>query len=36
MMAAGLKIAFLTTVFGSITFILPRIGIIVLRVLQKA
>jgi len=36
MMAAGLKIAFLTTVFGSITFILPRIGIIVLRALQKA
>ena len=36
MMASGLKIAFLTTVFGSITFILPRIGIIVLRALQKA
>jgi hypothetical protein len=36
MMAAGLKVAFLTTVFGCITFILPRIGIIILRALQKA
>ncbi|KAA5822362.1 MotA/TolQ/ExbB proton channel family protein [Algibacter amylolyticus] len=35
MMATGLKVAFLTTVFGCITFILPRIGIIVLRGLQK-
>ncbi|OEK08119.1 hypothetical protein A8C32_01270 [Flavivirga aquatica] len=35
-MAAGLKIAFLTTVFGCITFILPRIGIIILRALQKS
>lgn len=36
MMAGGLKIAFLTTVFGCVTFILPRIGIIILRGLQKA
>lgn len=36
MMAGGLKVAFLTTVFGCITFILPRIGIILLRGLQKA
>ena len=36
MMAAGLKVSFLTTIFGCITFILPRIGIIVLRGLQKA
>lgn len=35
MMAAGLKVAFLTTVFGCITFILPRIGIIILKTLQK-
>ncbi len=35
MMAAGLKVAFLTTVFGALTFILPRIGIIVLKALQK-
>ncbi len=35
MMAGGLKVAFLTTVFGCITFILPRIGIIVLKYLQK-
>ncbi len=35
MMAGGLKVALLTTVFGSITFILPRIGIIVLKALQK-
>ena len=26
-MGAGLKISFLTAVFGSVTFILPRIGI---------
>ncbi len=36
MMAGGLKVAFLTTVFGCITFILPRIGIIVLKYLQKS
>ena len=36
MMAAGLKVAFLTTVFGCITFILPRIGIVILKTLQKA
>lgn len=36
MMAGGLKVAFLTTVFGCVTFILPRIGIIVLRGVQKA
>ena len=35
-MAAGLKVSFLTTLFGSVTFILPRIGIIVLRSLQKS
>ncbi len=36
MMAAGLKVAFLTTVFGCITFILPRICIIILKALQKS
>jgi len=36
MMAGGLKVAFLTTLFGSITFILPRIGIIILKTLQKS
>ena len=35
MMASGLKVAFLTTVFGCITFILPRIGIIILKALQR-
>lgn len=35
MMAGGLKVSFLTTVFGAVTFILPRIGIIILRALQK-
>lgn len=35
MMAAGLKVSFLTTVFGAVTFILPRIVIIILKVLQK-
>ena len=36
MMAAGLKVSFLTTVFGAVTFILPRIGIIILKSLQKS
>lgn len=36
MMAGGLKVSFLTTVFGCITFILPRIGIIILKALQKS
>jgi biopolymer transport protein ExbB/TolQ len=36
MMASGVKVSFLTTVFGAITFILPRIGIIILRGIQKA
>lgn len=35
MMAGGLKIAFLTTVFGFVTFILPRIGIIILKAMHK-
>lgn len=35
-MASGLKVAFLTTVFGCVTFILPRIGIIILKGLQKS
>lgn len=35
MLAAGLKVSFLTTVFGCITFILPRIGIILLQYMQK-
>ncbi|GAA3629114.1 MotA/TolQ/ExbB proton channel family protein [Flavivirga jejuensis] len=35
MMSGGLKVAFLTTVFGCITFILPRIGIIILKGFQK-
>ena len=35
MMASGLKVSFLTTVFGAVTFILPRIGIIILRAIQK-
>lgn len=34
-MGAGLKVSFLTTLFGTITFILPRIGIIILKGLQK-
>lgn len=34
-MAGGLKIALLTTLFGAITFILPRIGIIILKALQN-
>ncbi|MCF7567946.1 MotA/TolQ/ExbB proton channel family protein [Sabulilitoribacter arenilitoris] len=35
MMAGGLKVSFLTTVFGCLTFILPRIVILVLRGMQK-
>ncbi|WP_282148280.1 MotA/TolQ/ExbB proton channel family protein [Algibacter lectus] len=34
MLAAGLKVSFLTTVFGTVTFILIRIGIIVLKSLR--
>ncbi len=34
-MGSGLKVSFLTTLFGSITFILPRIGIIVLKGIKK-
>jgi len=34
-LAAGLKVSFLTTLFGSITFILVRIGIIFLRAMRK-
>jgi len=34
-MGGGLKASFLTTLFGSITFIVPRIGIILLKGLQK-
>lgn len=34
-MASGLKVSFLTTLFGSITFIIPRIGIIILKALRK-
>lgn len=34
-LAMGLKVSFLTTLFGTITFILPRIGIVILKVLQK-
>jgi len=34
-MAGGLKVSFLTTFFGSITFIVPRIGIIILKGIQK-
>lgn len=34
-LAGGLKVSFLTTLFGTITFIIPRIGIMVLKILQK-
>ncbi|GGD96568.1 hypothetical protein GCM10011312_20110 [Planktosalinus lacus] len=34
-MGSGLKVSFLTTLFGSITFILPRIGIIILKGIKK-
>lgn len=36
MLANGIKMSFLTTVFGSITFILPRIGIIVLKAMHTS
>lgn len=35
MLAGGLKISFLTTVFGSLVFIISRIGILVLRSMIK-
>lgn len=34
-LAAGLKVSFITTAFGCVTFVLPRIGIVVLKILQK-
>jgi len=34
-MAGGLKVSFLTTLFGSVTFLLGRLGIIVLTILKK-
>lgn len=34
-MVTGLMVSFLTTVFGYDTFILPRIGIIILKEMQK-
>ncbi len=36
MIAGGLKVSFLTALFGSVTFIIARIGIIILKALQKA
>ena len=36
MMAGGLKVAFLTTVFGTFTFIISRIGILILKGMHKA
>lgn len=35
-MGSGLKVSFLTTLFGSVTFILPRIGIILYIGMQKS
>ncbi|GAA3568406.1 MotA/TolQ/ExbB proton channel family protein [Snuella lapsa] len=35
MMSGGLKVSLLTTLFGSFTFILPRIGIIILKGLHN-
>ncbi|TGV00416.1 MotA/TolQ/ExbB proton channel family protein [Flavivirga rizhaonensis] len=35
-LAGGLKVSFLTTVFGSITFVLIRIGLIILKTFQKS
>jgi hypothetical protein len=34
-LAGGLKVSLITLIFGSITFILPRVGIIILRTIQK-
>ena len=35
MIAGGLKVSFLTTVFGTFTFIVSRIGLLILRGLHK-
>lgn len=35
-MAAGLKVTFLTTVFGTFTFIISRIGVLILKLRYKA
>lgn len=36
MMAGGLKVSFLTTLFGTLTFIISRIGLLVLKGMHKA
>jgi Na+(H+)/acetate symporter ActP len=36
MMAGGLKVSFLTTLFGTLTFIISRIGLLILKALHKA
>jgi len=35
MLAAGLKISFLTTAFGAVIFLIGRLGIIILTLVQK-
>ncbi|HEX9599944.1 MAG TPA: MotA/TolQ/ExbB proton channel family protein, partial [Mariniflexile sp.] len=35
-MGGGLKVTFLTMVFGTFTFIISRIGIVILKGLQKS
>lgn len=35
-MAGGLKVTFLTMLFGTVTFIISRIGIVILKGLQKS
>ena len=36
MMAGGLKVSFLTTLFGTLTFIISRIGLLILKGMHKA
>jgi len=36
MMAGGLKVSFLTSVFGTLTFIISRIGLLILKGMHKA
>lgn len=36
MMAGGLKVSFLTTLFGTLSFIISRIGLLILKAMHKA
>jgi biopolymer transport protein ExbB/TolQ len=36
LLAGGLKVSFITTVFGTLTFVISRIGLLILKGMHKA